>query len=413
MTQTRRGFLSAAGATALASVAVPSGSHALAETQPTLANVRDAFEFTEARVPMNAANLCPSPRSVADAVSNYTRLIDIDPSFQNRARFNELLEASRAAVAKPLGVTPDEIALVRNTSEANNIINSGLDLEAGDEVVVWDQNHPTNNVAWDVRAARYNLVVKRVSLPRSPTGSVELIEPFARAISPRTRVLTVTHISNVSGLKVPLDTLGELCRQHDIHFHVDGAQTWGAVDVNLKEIGCDSFSGSAHKWFLGPKEVGLLYVRESVIERIWPSTVAPGWGDDASTDLVGARKFESLGQRDDAALTAVATAAALHEALGPAEVEAHMVALSQRLKEGLVDAGAQLVTPMDPAFSGGVCIAEVDPAKRGKLYDRLYREHGIIGAPTGGLRLCPHLYNTTDHVDRAIAGVTALQSLLT
>jgi selenocysteine lyase/cysteine desulfurase len=193
---------------------------------------------------------------------------------------------------------------------------------------------------------------------------------------------------------------------------VDGAQTWGAIDTNLKEIGCDSFSGSAHKWFMGPKEVGILYVNENAIDRIWPATVAPGWGDDAETDLVGARKFESLGQRDDAALAAIATAAALRDQVGATNVEAQVVHLAQRLKEGMAELGCTLVTPMEPRFSGGVCIAAAGASQRIELWDRLYTEHGIIGAPTGGLRLCPHIYNSEEHVDRALAGIQALRHLM-
>jgi selenocysteine lyase/cysteine desulfurase len=345
-------------------------------------------------------------------VARYTKLIDMDPSFQNRDQFAEYLEASRAAVAGQLGVKADEIALVRNTSEANNIINAGISLKAGDEVLIWEENHPTNHVAWAVRAERYGLVVRAVAMPAEPKSFDDLIAPFEEAITPRTRVLTVTHVSNVSGLKLPIRELARLCQSRGIHFHVDGAQTWGALDVNLAEIGCDSFSGSAHKWFLGPKEVGMLYVNKRAIDSIWPATVAPGWGNDAETDLVGARKFESLGQRDDAALAALVVAADLHEQLGPANVERRVVHLAQRLKEGMLELGANLVTPLDPSFSGGVCIAAVDPEHRVELWDRLYREHGIIGAPTGGLRLCPHVYNSEEHVDRALAGIKSLRHLL-
>ena len=349
---------------------------------------------------------------MAREVTRYTRVIDVDPSFQNRGQFNEHLEASRSAVASQLGVNADEIALVRNTSEANNIINAGLDLNAGDEIVIWQQNHETNHVAWAVRAARYGLVVKTVSVPPQPKSVDELIAPFEAAITQRTRVLTVTHVSNISGLKLPIEGLAELCRTRGIHFHVDGAQTWGVLDVNLREIGCDSFSGSAHKWFMGPKEVGVLYVSENAIDRIWPATVAPGWGDDAETDLIGARKFESLGQRDDAALAAIATAAALRDQYGTANVEQQVVHLAQRLKEGMAELGAVLVTPMEAEFSGGVCIAGAGPEHRVEIWDRLYREHGIIGAPTGGLRLCPHIYNTEEHVDQALAGIKSLRHLL-
>ena len=405
MDTTRRTFTALlAGGAALATARTGAAS-------PTL-SVRSAFDFPEERVPMNAANLCPSPRSVADAVTRWTGDIDRDCSFQNRAQFRPLLEASRSAVARQLGVSPDTIALVRNTSEANNIVNAGLDLGPEDEVVVWEQNHPTNLVAWDVRAARYGFRVVRVSVPADPRDADALLAPFRAALSARTRVLTVTHVSNVSGLKLPIAELAALCRDAGVHFHVDGAQSWGAVALDLAALGCDSFSGSAHKWFMGPKEVGLLYVRPDRIEALWPAGVAPGWGDDAETDLVGARKFESLGQRDDAALAALAEAAALHDAVGPAAVEAHMTALATRLKEGLLEAGASLVTPLAPAFSGGVCIAAVPREHRRTLFDVLYREHGIIGAPTGGLRLSPHLYNTPEHVDRAVAAVRSHSHLL-
>lgn len=376
------------------------------------ASVRDEFDFADDRIPMNAANLCPSSRRVAQSVVRYTQAIDLDPSFQNRAQFAEHLETSRTAVAAQLGVKADEVALVRNTTEANNTINAGINLKAGDEVVIWEQNHPTNNVAWQVRAERYGVVVRTVKVPEMPASNDDLIAPFEEAISQKTRILTVTHVSNISGLKLPIKELADLCRSRGIHFHVDGAQTWGALDVNLADIGCDSFSGSAHKWFMGPKEVGVLYVSEKAIDRIWAATVAPGWGTDSETDLIGSRKFESLGQRDDAALSAVTKAAELHEQVGPANVERKVMHLAQHLKEGMVELGARLITPMKSAFSGGVCIAAVKPEHQMEMWDRLYREHGIIGAPTGGLRLCPHIYNTEEHVDRALAGIKSLRHML-
>jgi len=373
--------------------------------------VRAQFSFTEERVPMNAANLCPSPRSVAARVEELTRDIDRDCSFNNRAKFRGLTEQSRADVAAQLGVSPDEIAIVRNTSEANNTVNNGVDLRAGDEVVLWDQNHPTNNVAWDVRAARFGITVKRVSVPRHPASAQELIDPFVAALTDRTRVLSLTHVSNVSGIRLPVRELVEAARPRGIHVHVDGAQSWGALDVDLRALGCDSYSASAHKWYMGPKEAGLLYVREDRIPEVWPNIVAPGWGNDADPDVRGARKFESLGQRDDACLAAVGTTAELHTTVGGAETEARVAELATQLKEGLAELGMTLVTPMEPELSGGVCIIEV-PGDRGTALRRLYEEHGIAGAGTGGLRLCPHVYNTREHVARAIEGVKALRGVI-
>ncbi len=371
--------------------------------------IRRQFSFREERVPMNAANLCPSPRVVAERVYALTQDIDRDCSSQNRRKFRSLLEASRAKVARALGVTADEVALVRNTSEANNIINNGLPLETGDEVVVWDQNHPTNNVAWDVRAARFGLTVTRVSVPVHPTGTDELVGVFERALTSRTRVLALTHASNVSGIRLPVAELCEVAHRRGIHVHVDGAQSWGVLDLDLAALGCDSFSASAHKWFVGPKEVGLLYVKADHIARIWPSVVAPGWGSQVEPRPIGARKFESMGQRDDAALAAIGTTVDFHERVGAARIEARVTALATRVKEGLRDAGYALVTPLAPELSAAVCIAAVEGGGGG-LVNALYEEHGIAGAATGGLRLCPHLYNTVEHVHRAVRGARALRA---
>ena len=373
--------------------------------------VRAQFPFREERVPMNAANLCPSPRSVAARVEDLTRDIDRDCSFDNRAKFRGLTEESRAAVAAQLGVSADEIALVRNTSEANNTVNNGVPLRPGDEVVLWDQNHPTNNVAWEVRAARFGISTKRVSVPPRPASIEELIDPFVAALSDRTRVLALTHVSNVSGMRLPVRELADVAHERGIHVHLDGAQSWGALDVNLRDLGCDSYSASAHKWFMGPKEAGVLYVKEDRIGEIWPNIVAPGWGNDADPDVTGARKFESLGQRDDACLAAVGTGAAFHAAIGSSEVESRVAHLATALKEGLAGLGMTLVTPMDAGLSGGVCIIEV-PGDRRAALDRLYAEHGIAGAGTGGMRLCPHVYNTMEHVDRAVEGAKALRGVI-
>ncbi len=423
----RRSFLSAVGSTSAVTagtIATPSTLAALSTSLETgedyWERVRQQFSFGEDKVPMNAANLCPSPRLVQDRVGELSHDIHVDCSLQNRAKFNELLEVSRRRVARQLGVSSDEIALVRNTSEANNIINNGLDLEQGDEVLLWDQNHPTNNVAWEVRAARFGIQVTKVSTPPSPSGVEELVSVFKTAFSHRTRVLAISHVSNVSGLRLPVRELCQEAHGRGIYVHVDGAQTWGASNLDLSELGCDSFAASSHKWFLGPREVGLLYVREERIAEIWPNIVAgaalpgaPAWGSDEETDLKGARKFESMGQRNDAGLAAVASTADFLDSIGLARVESRVHELAARLKESLASMGLELVTPMERKLSGGVVIVSVPGRVRGEVFERLYAGHGIAGAPTGGIRLCPHIYNTIGHVDRAVQGLRDLRRLFT
>ncbi|MEQ8953430.1 MAG: aminotransferase class V-fold PLP-dependent enzyme [Gammaproteobacteria bacterium] len=389
-----------------------------ANAQPSLATndedywdqVRAQFSFSEDAVPMNAANLCPSFRAVADNVQWLTADIDRDCSFNNRNKFGDLLENARASVALQLAVSADEIALVRNTSEANNMINAGLTLDRGDEIILWDQNHPTNNVAWQVRAARYGYQVTSVTTPDKPSSTDALLSAFTSRFSNRTRVLAITHVSNVSGVKLPVAELVAAAHARGIYVHVDGAQTWGAMALNLKDLDVDSYSASAHKWYMGPKEVGLLYVKAENIDRIWPSVVAPGWGNSADTTLIGARKFESLGQRDDAALAGLGVAAQIHYRIGSRRIEARFRELAQQLKEGIAAAGIDLFTPMEESLSHGVCIARAPAGQGGTIANRLYTEYGIAGAATGGVRLCPTVYNTPEHINRAVAGLTALMA---
>lgn len=398
----RRAFLAGAGLAGAALAGDPEGYWR---------GIRREFEFPEERVPLNAANLCPSPRRVTACLEQFTHEIDRDCSLENRRKFAARLEQTRARLARQIGAGADEVAIVRNTTEANNIINNGLPLRPGDEVVVWDENHPTNNVAWEVRAARFGFTVRRVSTPRRPAGPEELASVFERALSGRTRVLAVTHVSNVTGVRLPVPWLAEIARRRGIYLHVDGAQTWGALRVNVSELGCDSYSASAHKWFMGPREAGILYVRADRIPQIWPNSVAPGWGDDAETDLQGARKFESLGQRDDARLVALDAAAEFLDGIGWERLQARVLELARRLKEGLVEAGARLVTPMDEVLSAGVCVMEVPAPVRQALVAEFYANYGLAVAANGGLRLCPHVYNTREHLERAVRAVRNTRSL--
>ena len=406
---TRRAFLRTAAATP---ALLPVVRAAAADDETLFRMVRREFPFDEDRVPMNAANLCPSPRSVGDRVSELTRDIDHDCSFQNRGKFADLRETAREQVAAQLGVSGDELALVRNTSEANNIVNAGIPLGEGDEVLLWNQNHPTNNVAWDVRAARYGFSVRRVSVPKAPASEEDLAAPFIEAFGANTKVVAITHVSNVSGIRMPSRLIADAAHERGIHVHVDGAQSFGGLSVDVPGIGADTFSSSSHKWFCGPKECGVLAVRAEIIPRLWPSIVAPGWGGDADPDPTGARKFESMGQRDDACLAAMGTTAEFHGEIGPDRVEKRMIDLARRLKEGIRELGIPLVTPMADALSAGVVIIEVPAESRAEVFSRMYDDHGIAGSTSGGLRLSPHLYNTAEHVERALAGLKALRSLI-
>ena len=177
---------------------------------------------SENRVPLNAGNLCPSSRVVSEWVEALTQNIDHDVSYTNRAKFAGLLENSRARVVEHLRSQPDGIALVRNTSEANSTVITGLDLGAGDEVVLWSENHPTNNVAWNVQANLLGFDVRRVDTPK-PLGREALVRVFTDALGARTRVLALSHLSNYSGVLLPVATIAAAARERGIFVLIDGA----------------------------------------------------------------------------------------------------------------------------------------------------------------------------------------------
>ncbi len=408
MTIKRREFLKAVGGASLAgSIVSYSGTAAAATAE------MPAFGFSEDRVPMNAANLCPMPSSVSDAHARYAHELDLDLSSANRDRIEAMKEAARSMIAEQLGADADELAIVRNTSEANNIIVWGVPLEAGDEVVLWDQNHPSNSTSWDVRAKRDGFEVRRFSVPTN-TGSIdEVLDLFVKAVSDKTKVIAFTHISNITGFRTPVSEICEAIRKRkdDVFIHIDGAQTWGAVDINLGQVDCDSFSGSAHKWYMGPREVGLLYLRERHIDNVWPLTVSIPWtvADEPPT---GARKFDAFSQRDDAAIASLGDTAAFHNAMTPAGIEEQSAEIANYLREGLQGLEVPFVSTANPLFTSSVIILKASEENRSQMVSRVFDDSGIITAPVNGFRMSPHVYNTREHVDRVVDAVSRSRHLL-
>lgn len=373
--------------------------------------VKEQFSIRKGLIMMNAANLCPSPFLVQQMVFQLTRDIDADPSSINRRKFSDLREEARNALAEYLGVSSEEIAITRNTSEGNNIVINGLTFEAGDEVVIWDENHPTANVAWDVRAERYGFTVKRVKIPEVFENTDELLRPFRDALTHRTKIMCFSHVSNISGIALPAKEICKMAQDRGVLTHIDGAQTFGSHVVDLHEIGCDFYTGSSHKWFVGPKEVGILYVRNKRITDLWPTIVGVGYQRALKR---GARKFETLGQRDDSRIAAMGKTVEFHNTIGNDRIEARIRILVQALKSRLEKRipGIKFRTPLEPELSGGVVVFNAPGLDLSKALNTLYYEYNIgcaiFGGKLGGIRLCPHIYNTMEEIDKAINAVAGL-----
>jgi len=367
--------------------------------------VRDQFPMPGDLAVMNAANLCPSPVSVLRAMHDYTSRLDRQPVPSVRTEMLGVKEATRKLVAGYLRVTPEEIVLTRNTSESNNLVSSGLDLRAGDEVLIFGDNHPSNQVAWHQKAKRFGFTVNTIPQVNPHPGAEYYIDTFRAAITPRTKILGFTHLTSTVGDLLPARELCRLAREHGVLTLVDGAQSFGLLDVDLADMQPDFYSGSAHKWPCGPKEVGVLYMNARSQSRVWPSIYSAYEGP------VGAsRTFEGMGQRDEPAIHAFGVAVQLLTTIGQAAIEAYSRELGRALIAGLQKIpGVRLWTSPDPTRSVAVVSFQPGTLSAARVLDQLEAD-GLVGAvragaDRGGIRFAPHFYNSHADIDKALAAI--------
>jgi len=371
--------------------------------------VRRQFPLEDGLLYFNAANVCPASRAVLDRYAQFERDFQSNPSFQNREKYAPMRTEARGKVARLINASPGEIAFTRNTSESNCTIVKGLDLKAGDEILVADHNHPSNRQSWQIRATREGLVVKSIPLPTPAPGRDAIISAFERAITPKTRVLGLTHVTNVTGLQFPVKEIAEIGHRHGLWVHVDGAQSFGALQIDVKALGCDSYSASTHKWLMGPLEAGILYVRSERMNEVWPSIVTAGWRDNLNDSL----KLEVFGQQDDPRMAGLDAALDFVSLIGPRNIESRLRWIATYLKEQIRELPVELKTNMEPELCGGVVKFATGAKSVKQVYDVLWERHRIAIAKTdsgdaAGLRFSPHIYNTKEDVDRAVKAVKSV-----
>jgi len=355
---------------------------------------------------LNAANLCPSSAPVLEMLYKTTRDMDQDPSQENRAKLGDGREHTRQLLAEFLRVTPEEIVITRNTSESNNFVSTGVDLKAGDEVLLSSDNHPSNHTAWQQKAKRFGFTVIDVPTPNPHPGADYYVEAFTKAITPRTKLISITHLTSTVGDVFPAKEICRLARERGILSLVDGAQSFGLFDVDLRDMQPDFYSGSAHKWPCGPKENGVLYINKSAQSKIWASIFS------AYPGRVGvSRTFEGFGQRDEPAMIAFGEALRLQTEIGRAQIERRSRELTTALVEGLqkID-GVKIWTSPDASRRAAVLSFQPANLDVRKLSAALYQKERIGCATRGGqdrpgIRFSPHFYNTHADVDRAIAAI--------
>ncbi len=362
--------------------------------------IRRAFDADRTLINLNHGGVAPTPAAVLESMIRDLRTANVAPAHQMWDLLEPRVESVRRELAREFGCEPAEMAITRNASEGMQILIAGLDLARGDEVVISDQNYGRMQTAWDQRARRDGVVVKRISLGGPNPSPDDVVARFRAAMTPRTRVVEVAHVVNLTGNVLPVRELVAMARERGAETFVDGAHAFAHFPFRRDDLGCDYYATSLHKWLLAPVGTGFLYVRKASIPRIWPLMAA------ASTMDGDIRKFEEIGTHPAANHNAIAGALSFHRAIGADRKVARLRHLRGRWAARLADATprARLVSPVEPERSCGIGLLQVDGIDPSALKQRLWEKHRIITAAIKhaefhGIRVTPNVDISVEEID--------------
>ena len=367
--------------------------------------VRSQFLISPKGIYFNTGTIGASPRTVLDAVVRHMTAFETVFDAEGVD-----LEALRRSVGALLGSPPQTLAFTRNTTESMSWIAGGLDFRPGDEIVMTTHEHVGGMCAWQAVARRRGLVFTQFPLPVPPASAGQILDAWRRAITPRTRVLMISHVLFTNGLIQPVKELCALARERGIITAIDGAHPPGMLRTNLVDLGCDFYASSPHKWLLAPKGTGLLYVSEPWLDRLWPTIVSGGW--DSLQDK--AVRFDRKGTVNDSLYAGFQAAVDFHALIGPERVERRIRWLGDRLYDGLSRiAGVQLKSASDATIRAPLVSFTVDGWTADDLIKALWeramvRVRHVAEYDYHWVRLSTHVYNTPEEIDRVVHLVAEL-----
>jgi selenocysteine lyase/cysteine desulfurase len=354
---------------------------------------------------LNNGGVCPQPKVVQEAFESYNRFSNEGPAYYMWNVVGKGRETVRQDLGKLSGCSEEEVAIVRNTTEALETVIFGLDMKKGDEVVLTKQDYPNMINAWKQREKREGIVLKWVDLPQPIEDEEAIVNAYREQFSKRTKIIQIMHMINWSGQVLPARKLADAAHAEGIEVMVDGAHTYAHLDFSIPELDCDYFGTSLHKWLCSPFGTGLLYVKKDKISKIWPLT-APG--DPESDDI---RKFEAMGTRSFPSELAIGTAIEFHKMIGIERKEARLRYLKDYWLEGISDIpGIYFHTSMKPEFSCGLGNFGIKGMEPADIQRKLMNDHRIYTISINwenihGVRVTPNVYITTEDLDRFIDAV--------
>lgn len=370
--------------------------------------VQQAYTVSPNLINLNNGGVSPQVQTVQDAEDRLNRQANQGPAYymwriQDKQRINVKRQLARIG-----GCSPDEIALLRNATEALENLLFGFDLQPGDEVVTTDQDYPSMLAALDQRQRRDGIVVKQIQVPVPLTDPQALIDRYAAAISPKTKLLLVCHMINLTGQILPVRAITDLGRANNIPVIVDGAHTFGQFPFTMDDIGADYFGTSLHKWLCAPFGTGMLYVKQEKVATVWPlmGSVEEEW--DSIT------KFEHIGTRSIPAELAVGEAIAFHDTIGTALKGMRLRYLTDYWVRQVIELpGVTFNTAFTEGQYGAIANIRIDGLTPQELQRALFRDYRLFTVAIDhpdvqGVRVSPNIYTRLTDLDLLVEAIHQL-----
>ena len=391
-----------------AEAATPSAD--LAQDEAFWANIRAKYKLKPDYINLENGYYCMQPQEVLEAFIDRVREVNTEASYYMRTRQQAEKLKVRKRLASMAGCSEAELIITRNTTESLDTVIAGFDWKPGDDAVMAEQDYGAMLDQFALQARRYGMVNKRVSLPLDPKSDEEIVALYAGAITPKTRLMMVGHMVNITGHILPVRKLADMAHSKGVQIMVDGAHAFAHLDFKIPDLDCDYYGASLHKWLGANLGAGILYVRPDRIEKLWPI-----FGDKnlADTDIA---KLNHTGTHPVHTDLAIANAIDFHEAVGIARKEARL-----RYLQGYWTSQVRglprvaLNTPTDPRRSCAIANVGVEGMAPKDLAKTLLEKYkvwtvAIDTANVHGVRITPHLYTSTAELD---AFVRALKELAT
>jgi isopenicillin-N epimerase len=363
------------------------------------ATIQNSFAVGRGIINLNNGGVSPSPRIVTEAMIRYLWQQEDATAYTMWQILEPQSETIRTGLAKFFGCDREEIAITRNASESLEILLMGMDLESGDEILTTTQDYPRMLTTLRQREKREGIKLKLVQVPVPAKNLTDISSAFEDGITNRTRLILMAHVINYTGQITPVKAVCEMARARGIETIVDGAHSFAQFDFKQKDISCDYFGTSLHKWLYAPKGTGLLYVKRDKIEKLWPLMAAES---KQGSDI---RKFEEIGTHSAAPRLAIGEAILFNNGIGTKRKEARLRYLCRYWMNQLKDVPKiRFNTSFDPDQSCAIGNVHIEGTKPDDVVKYLFDKHHIFTvainhAEFQGIRITPNLYTTLNELD--------------